>query len=180
MEEIWKDVEGYEGLYKVSNLGNVLSLSYGRSGKQKALKPKTNNEGRLWVALAWKGKPKPFLIHRLVANAFIDNPNNYPQINHIDENPKNNCVENLEWCTGEYNIRFYYNKRKEETGIMKDRHGKLLGLKIIQKTKSGDFVKLWENSRSIRVEKGWNDWSISLCCQGKRKSAYGYIWQYAS
>ena len=101
MEEIWKDIDGYEGLYQISNLGNVKSLNYRNQGIERILTPKCNNAGRLWVELARNGDRKPMLIHRLVAMAFIPNPNGYPQVNHMDENPKNNRVDNLEWCTAE-------------------------------------------------------------------------------
>lgn len=180
MEEVWKDVKGYEGRYQVSNFGNVMSLNYRRTGKRKLLTPKINNDGRLWVALAGNGKPKPMLIHRLVATAFIENPNNYPQINHIDENPKNNCVENLEWCTQEYNIGYYYERYREDAKRKKYRHGKHMNKAVIQETKDGRFVRKWNNSRQTRAELGWNDWSIAECCRGNRKTAYGYIWRYAS
>jgi hypothetical protein len=122
MQEIWRDVKGYEGFYMVSNLGRVKSLDrYVSRGcrypnkfqyvKGKILSP--NKGGSyLQVVLNKGGKSKPFLVHRLVAEAFIDNPNNYPCVNHIDENKKNNCVDNLEWCTYKYNNE--YNGRIEK------------------------------------------------------------------
>lgn len=103
--EIWKDVVGHEGLYQVSNTGNVRSLNYGGHGYAKVLIPKQNNRGRLWMELRNNGKKRYALVHRLVAEAFIPNPQELPQINHIDENPQNNDVSNLEWCTQSYNIR---------------------------------------------------------------------------
>lgn len=180
MEEIWKDIEGYEGRYRVSNLGNVMSLNYRRMGISRLLIPKINNDGRLWVELAGNGKPKPMLIHRLVAMAFIENPNNYPQINHKDENPKNNSADNLEWCTRKYNIHYYYERYRADAKRKKYRHGKHMDKPVIQETKDGQFVRKWDNSRQTRVELGWNDWSIAECCRGNRKTAYGYIWRYAS
>ena len=84
MKEIWKDIEGYEGRYQISNLGNVMSLNYGNHGYPRQLTPKCNNSGRLWVELIVDGERKPFLIHRLVAMAFIPNPEGYPQVNHKD------------------------------------------------------------------------------------------------
>ena len=98
MEE-WKDIIGYEGLYQVSNLGRVR-----RSGK--ILKGGYNNKGYHTINLCKKGISKSFFVHRLVAIAFIPNPNNLPIVNHKDENPKNNCIENLEWCTYKYNANY--------------------------------------------------------------------------
>ena len=181
MEEIWKDIAGYEGLYQVSNFGNVRSLKYRRSNEIRQLTPKCNNSGRLWVELADNGKRKPMLIHRLVAMAFIPNPNDYPQINHKDENPKNNRVDNLEWCTAEYNLDYYWDRRRGKDGVAHPRKlGKLMKMPIIQETLNGDFVRKWDNSRQTKVELGWNDWSIAECCRGNRKTAYGFTWRYAN
>lgn len=113
--EIWASIKGFEGLYEISNYGNVRSLKY---GKIKYLKPAKNNKGYYQVQLWKNGILKNFKIHRLVANAFIENPNNYPQINHKDENKTNNKVENLEWCDNRYNKRF--SNAKQVMGISKD------------------------------------------------------------
>lgn len=169
MEEMWKDIVGYEGLYQVSNLGNVRSMNYRGTGKIQNLVPKENNCGRLWVQL---GK-KPFLIHRLVANAFIPNQKGYPQINHIDENPRNNMVANLEWCTGEYNIRCYI--ENHDTVGRKKKNTR----PVNQYDLSGRIVKQWKDSRTIKNETGMSQWSITQCCDGKRNTAYGFRWQYA-
>ena len=116
--EIWKDIEGYEGRYQVSNLGNVRSLKFRNQKLIKNLTLTTNNNGYKMVALNNKNKTKFFLVHRLVATAFIKNPNNYPVVNHKDENPQNNHVDNLEWCTQSYNCIYSMNihpKRREKT-----------------------------------------------------------------
>ena len=168
MREIWKDVIGYEGLYQVSNIGNVRSMNYRGTGIVKNLVPKKNNCGRLWVDL----KGKSFLIHRLVAYAFIPNEHNYPEINHKDENPQNNCVENLEWCTGEYNKMSYSNKNVRR-GAWKNT------TPVLQIDSSGDLVRRWKDSRTIALSTGMSQWSITQCCNGKRKTAYGFRWQYA-
>ena len=181
MVEIWKDIAGYEGKYQVSNLGNVKSLRYRGSNFSKNLTPKTNNDGRLWVELAGGSKPKQFLVHRLVAMAFIPNPNGYAEINHKDENPQNNVVNNLEWCTRQYNVSYYYDRHPHPARPHVGRkHGCLTMLQVDQFSKDGAFVKRWDNSREIYVQTGMSDWSISQCCRGKRKSAYGYIWRYVS
>jgi hypothetical protein len=117
MEEVWKDIEGYEGLYQVSNLGKVKSIdryikqyngyNYSiRIYRGKILKSNIGNRGYLKVVLHKQRKAKTYNVHRLVAETFILNPNNYSQVNHKDENKLNNCVDNLEWCTSKYNINF--------------------------------------------------------------------------
>lgn len=111
----WKDVIGFEGLYQVSDDGRVRSLPRlkicGFNGKQimqrgRILKPGHTNDGYAFVNLVKDGKSKPYYIHRLVAQAFLSNPNNYPVINHKDENPSNNYYKNLEWCTQQYNSNY--------------------------------------------------------------------------
>ena len=102
MEEIWKDIEGYEGFYQVSNLGNVKTLNYRGYGGEKIMKKTLNNYGYEVVGL----KGKLFLVHRLVAKAFIPNPKDYPIINHKDEIKNNNSVDNLEWCDYKHNANY--------------------------------------------------------------------------
>ena len=171
--EIWKDIEGYEGLYQISNKGNVKSLNYRNTGRSQNLVPKTNNSGRLWVELALNGKTKPMLIHRLVAMAFIPNPFNYPQINHKDENVRNNNVDNLEWCTREYNIKYFYERCAHRGRALK------FNAPILQIDSEGNIIKRWDNIPAIKHEKSYNAWSISECCRGNRKTAYGFKWRYA-
>lgn len=114
MEEIWKDIKGYENLYQVSNIGRVKSLeriiinSLGRKKtvKERILKQTKHKAGYYRIGLDREGKRKNYLVHRLVAQAFIPNPYNLPECNHKDENPLNNCIENLEWCDHKYNINY--------------------------------------------------------------------------
>lgn len=110
-KECWRDIKGYEGLYQVSNFGRIKALPKKRNNgtgyyiqKEKIMKPQLKNKRYLGIYLTKEGKHKNYLIHRLVAENFILNPNNYPQINHIDCNKLNNNVNNLEWCTQEWNL----------------------------------------------------------------------------
>jgi len=103
MQEIFKDIKNYEGRYRISNLGNVESLVTKRFLKQENAKSKDVTYKR--VHLFKNGKGKHYLVHRLVALHFIDNPENKPQVNHIDNNPHNNIAENLEWCTPSENMK---------------------------------------------------------------------------
>lgn len=180
-EEIWKSIEGYPN-YEVSNLGNVRSLNYRNTNNNKLLKQLDKNSYK--KVFLWKnGERKCFYVHRLVAQAFILNPDNLPQINHIDEDKTNNCVENLEWCTQKYNINYgTHNER------LKQHHGKpMLGKTgkknpnskpIDQYTKDGDFIKSWDSTMDVQRELGINNSSISACARGNIKSAGGYIWRY--
>lgn len=115
MNEVWKAIEGYEGKYEVSNLGRVASLNYNREGRRKIIATYTNSNSEYLNVQLWKNnKKKGFRVNRLVAQAFIPNPNNLPQVNHKNEIKTDNRVENLEWCTAEYNVN--YGTRSERSG----------------------------------------------------------------
>jgi len=172
-KEVWKDIKNYEGLYEVSNFGNVRSLKY---GKIKYLKPAKNKGGYYFVILCKNGKTKNFRIHRLVANAFIENPNNYPQINHKDEDKTNNKASNLEWCNNQYNKRF--SNAKQVMGISKDGRktilleatvdGDLLGFKNqnISNAANGKFHKIgnhkYKGIEWYYIPKGLYEWLVSM------------------
>ena len=162
MEEIWRDIDGYEGLYQVSNKGRVKSLKW---GKERILRPRDNGRGYLRVQLTKENTSKHIRVHRLVARAFIPNPHNLPEINHIDENKKNNSVENLEWCDRRYNVN--YGTRNER-----------VSRKILQYSKSGEFIREWQGAREVERVLGIDNSHINACCRGKQKSAYGFIWRY--
>ena len=164
--EIWKDIEGYEGLYQVSNLGRVKSLKF---GKERIFKGTKNEGGYLQVTLYKEEKIKKYCIHRLVAQSFIPNPNNLPEINHIDEIKANNRVENLEWCDRKYNINY---------GSHNERMIKTNSIPILQFSKTGDFIKKWDSGTQIERELGFDNGNICSCCKEKLKLAYGYKWGY--
>lgn len=181
MTEVWKDIEGYEGKYQVSNLGNVKSLDYGGHGYAKVLTPKVNNSGRLWVELRKPGCVKQMLIHRLVGEAFIPNPQKLPQINHKDENPMNNVVDNLEWCTGTYNRMYSIIRHPERCKSRKatPKYRRMLDKPIVQIDMNGNEIAWWDCARTITKEMGMSQTSITQCCDGIRKTAYGFRWRYA-
>ena len=107
MTETWKDVVGYEGLYEVSNLGNVRSLNWRGTRCARMLCKRPNNYGYLCVLLSSKNVSKKLTVHRLVASAFLDNPSEFSDVNHIDEDKTNNSVWNLEWCSHADNVLKY-------------------------------------------------------------------------
>ena len=115
-QEIWKDVKNYEGLYQISNLGRVKSMSKfaGFSyRKERILKTSLDKDGYVKVTLCKNNRTRFLSIHRLLAECFIPNSNNYPQINHKDENKQNNDLSNLEWCTCKYNINYGTRTKRE-------------------------------------------------------------------
>ena len=124
MDEIWKDIKGYEGLYQISNFGNVKRLQHEehncRQGhrvlKERLKNPSFDKKGYLQVSLSKNNKRITRRVHRLVAEVFISNPNEYPMINHKDENKTNNNVNNLEWCDARYNVNYSISKRKTDGG----------------------------------------------------------------
>lgn len=175
--ETWKDIAGYEGLYQVSDLGRVRSKSrHGSRGG--TLKLRVNGNGYHHVCLCKHGQMKDSLVHRLVAEAFIPNPSNFPAINHKDENPANNAVDNLEWCTLKYNQNYGTCRAKISAKLK----GKFVNgpssKAVIQYDKSGNFVSEWPSAREAERQTGFSCRHISKCCLGKRRSAYGYIWRF--
>lgn len=164
MKEVFLDIPGYEGLYQISNLGNVKSI---RTGK--LLKPAKDTSGYLLVWLYKNNNRKTIGVHRLVAMTFIPNPQNLPLVNHKDENKTNNAVNNLEWCDCKYNIN--YGTRTQRSALSNRK-------RILQFNKAGVFLREWSGVSIASKALFINTSSISQCCQGERKSAGGYIWKY--
>ena len=156
--EIWKDIEGYEG-YQISNMGNVKSLKFGKEKILKLIKDKSN--GYLRVGLYKEGKLKNHYVHRLVAEAFIENHNNFREINHRDEDKANNCVSNLEWCDRKYNIN--YGTRTEKTSK------RVLCL---------ETNKIYPSLKEVQRQTGFAKSNISNACNGKLKQTYGFHWSF--
>lgn len=169
MEETWKDIEEYEGLYQVSNMGRVKSVR-----RNIILRPSIRN-GYKRVTLYTNNIPKRYSIHRLVAMAFIPNPDNLPQVNHKDENRTNNCISNLEWCTQEYNINYGTgNKRRAQKQLNNKNKSKV----VLQYSLDGTFIKEWKSTMDVQRKLGFGQSHIVQVCKGKRRIAYGYIWKY--
>lgn len=184
MEEIWKIIEGYEN-YSISNLGRikkgdikVINENREVSYKPVLLNPSTNAHGYKKVSIRDnEGNRKTHLIHRLVAIAFIPNPNNYKIINHKNEIKKDNRVDNLEWCTTNYNIA--YSKTDDKSNIIECQGVDQYNLK-------GEFIRHWdlirEAARQITPVHGSvnaTKCSIIRCCKGVEKTCRGYIWRYS-
>lgn len=155
--EIWKSVEGYEG-YEVSNYGNI-------KGPRKMLTKQKNSRGYYRVAI----NNKFCLVHRIVAQAFVDNPNGYPIVNHKDEDKTNNHASNLEWCTHKYNSNY---------GDAPTRSAQKSRKPVIQILPNGEIVK-WESLRAVERELGFSHNNISRACKGYCKKAYGCEWRFA-
>lgn len=186
-KEIWKDIEGYEGLYQVSNLGRIKSLpkfhrtnknysSIGYLSKEKILKNACDNAGKgyLYVNLGRNGRIK---VHRAVAMAFIPNPNNYKEVNHIDGNPKNNNANNLEWVTHQENCLHYTYKLGQHSGQFKMKKVKIIN-KYNQNTK--EFESITQAVRWIREHTKYfkaSESNANKVINRDNKTMYGYIWR---
>ena len=172
--EVWKDIEGYPG-YQVSNLGRVRSLNYSHTGQVRVLKPGRNSSGYLFVNLCKNGKHKLCTVHRLVAIAFIPNPDNLPEVNHINEDKTDNRVENLSWVSHVQNCRHgTRNKRVAEFLTNRPDYSK----RVAQYTLDGTLVAIYPSAREAARQTGFKRPNISNCCLGNYKTAYGYIWRY--
>lgn len=188
MQEIWKDIEGYEGSYQVSNLGRVRSLTRKvktfngfRLTKGKLLKPLKTNRNYFRVDLKRNQKDKYVSVHRLVAEAFLPNPNNLPEVNHKDSNPSNNNVKNLEWCTQSHNIKYAYKygNAKPTKGCFQKGNIPYNRRKINQYSKNGEYLNTFNSVKEAGLYVNTVPSNINNCLSGNAKTAKGYIWKYA-
>lgn len=187
MDEVWKDIEGWEGFYQISNHGRVKSLPRPRHGghnhymsKEKIRAASVNNMGYS-VVLLYKNKVYDRrYVHRMVAMAFIPNPDDKPLVNHIDNNPKNNHIDNLEWCTQTENMQHAVRMGRHKSPF-KGKYGaaNCRARAIKQFTLSGDLVAAYDSMCLAKCATGIDNSAISMCCSGRRKTAGGYKWSYA-
>ena len=168
----WKDIEGYEGLYQVSTDGNVKSLRKHNHKNPIILKPKLTWDGYYDITLYYDGKPKSIRVHRIVAETFIPNKENKPQVNHIDGNKLNNCVTNLEWVTNIENHVHAIRIGLEKVFGDENPNSKA----VIQMDKNGNYIREYSCIKYASDLTGVSQNHISSVCTGKRKSAGGFIW----
>ena len=187
--EIWKtavyDGEVYEGLYKVSNLGKILSLNYNGTGKADLMNPCENKYGYLKVNLRKNKETKQCLVHRLIAETFLENPENLPQVNHKDEDKTNNFVflnedgsvdkekSNLEWKTHKDNIN--HGTRNER--VSKANTNGKCSKKVLQLSLDGELIRKWPSVNECG-RNGFNSVAVAACCRGERKTHKGFRWEY--
>lgn len=172
--ENWLPVEGYEGLYEVSDLGRVRSLGNNRKRKMKILKPADNGIGYLMVCLSKNRKSKFLYVHRLVAITFVPNIFGLKEVNHINEDKTDNRADNLMWCDRKENQNWgTRNSRVSE----KNTNGKC-SKTVLQFSKDGEFIREWPSVHEVTRVFGFSFQYIASCCRGKCKSAYGFIWKY--
>lgn len=159
MEE-WKDIVGYEKHYQISNKGRI------RSKHTNAILNPSKTGGYYHIGLRYE-KRKECTIHRLVAEAFLPNPNNLPFVNHKDENKLNNNVENLEWCTCEYNTNY------GKGSLARNQ-------RVIQYDTDGNALKVWESMKEASEALQIGHVGISACCRGIKRTSGGFVWTYAN
>lgn len=186
MNEEWRDIKGFEGYYQISSLGRIKSLKrliIRRDGKpypQKEcfLKPSKNRKGYLTGQLSKDYKTTFYQVHRLVAEAFIPNVYNLPQVNHIDGNKENNSVDNLEWISNydnmQHSIKTGLRDVKEISNKMKTAKRR----EVLQYSIYGEFIKHWKSIKDVETELKIPNQNIVKVCQGKRHTAGGYVWEY--
>lgn len=187
MEKVWKEVPGYEGKYEVSNEGNVRSLNYRGTGQPKILKPITCGKGYLMVGLCKNGSMRWAKVHRLVALLFVPNPDNKPQVNHLDGVKTNNLASNLEWATGGENLAHAYRKGLKRAD---PEWGRTLGSEYGSAGRRAKMrpivatnLQTGEETRyesAAEVERALNVYhsDVARVCAGKRKFAKGYTFRY--
>ena len=179
MTEIWRDIEGYEGFYQVSSKGQIRSLHFRHSNRVQIMKQQVVKGPYYTIEFNLNRKRDIKYVHRIVAKAFPEICGEYfegAECNHKDENGLNNCVENLEWCTPQYN--YNYGTRLKRSLETKKKNGKR-NIAVYQLDMDGNFIKRWDSATIAAENIGAHQGHISSCLTGKRQSAYGFKWRYA-
>lgn len=182
-----KPVVGYEGYYEVDQFGRVFGLdrivtvvdgkrTYEKPLSGKQMKQSMHDKGYKTVSLTKDGKTKMMFVHRIVAEAFLPNPDNMPMVNHKDEDKTNNFIENLEWCTAAYN-RTYGKAVEKQAKKLRGRESKKR-VAVIQRSLDGEFMNWHSSIKEAAESVNGASGAISAVCKGKRKMAYGYMWEY--
>ena len=182
--EIWKDAVGFEDTLQVSNLGRIRRKAFNHTifngvnsfRKAHIVKPQLRKGGYYHITIHCKGKVRLMLVHRLVAMAFIPNPHNLPQVNHKDENPSNNCVDNLEWCDQKYNSNYGTNGQRISAKLTNGLRGKV----VEQYDRKGNFIKEFPSVAEVSRLLGLTTSSVARCCNGSKKYSIvgGCQWKY--
>lgn len=176
--EEWRDVAGYEGLYMVSNYGRVKSLdrrnNINQLVKGRIMKLEIHKSGYVSVGLSKNGFVKRCLVHRLVGQAFIPNPDNYPQIDHKDSDPLNNNVSNIRWVTPSQNVNTEHRRSLVIVATVNGKNSK----PVLQYTLDGEFVREWPSTMEIQRVLGFSNGSIGRVCRGEYRQSNGYLWRY--
>lgn len=177
--ENWRSIAGYEGIYEISDHGNVKSLNYNHTGKPKLLAPKVGRLGYVSVMLCKGGSNKNMSVHILVARAFIENPEAKTQVNHIDGDKQNNNVWNLEWVTPSENVQHsfkFLGKRSPNKGRFGGLH--YAAVPVSQYRLDGCFVQQWDCISDAARSVGCNPSQIINNIKGRTKTCHGYMWRY--
>ena len=180
MQEIWKDIEGYEGMYQISNKGNIRSLNYNHTHKIKKLSQETTDRGYKRIVLRYKRTAQHFLIHRLVANTFIPNPYNKQEVNHKNGIKTDNSVDNLEWvsCKENVNHAIDNNLRPRIIKFVRKKGGEHpLSKPVIQMDLNNNVINEYLCAKDASVM-GFKAQFIQRCCRGERNTYKGYKWKY--
>lgn len=181
--EVWRTIPGFDGLYEASTLGRIRSLNYRKEPSRiEVLKLCVTNDGYKRVNLYKHNKQKSYWVHILVAKTFLPNPFNLPQINHKDENPSNNAIFNLEWCTPKHNCNWGTRNTRQGITQKANASNNKRYFATLQLTKDGELIKEWVSANEAANTLGINVSNIVRCCNHKPnyKTAGGYKWEYST